>query len=159
MTEETRQFSPIWTILPRKLRTLSQLSWADRWLLLHVWLLLGIFRALILTVPFARLSQYFGQRLMESIPEITPEHLQQAKKIRWAIRLMSSYTPWESNCFPQALTAKYLLARRGITSTLYLGANFQAPGEMAAHAWLRCGPLFVTGGAGHLRFGTVMYFS
>lgn len=159
MAEETRQFSQVWTVLLRKIHTVSQLSWADRWLLVQVWGLLGIFRALILTVPFPRLAQYFGQRMVESPPEITAEHLQQAKKIRWAIRLMSSYTLWESNCFPQALTAKYLLARRGITSTLYLGANFQAPGEMTAHAWLRCGPLFVTGGAGHLRFGTVSYFS
>ena len=148
-----------WTELPRKLPLLGRLGWQDRWLLLQVTVLLGLFRALILTVPFPRLARSFGQRRVESPQTAEISDLRQARRIGWAIRTVSPYTPWTSNCFPQALTAKYLLNRRGIATTLYFGAHFKAPGEMAAHAWLRCGPLFVTGGAGHLTFGTTAYFS
>lgn len=148
-----------WTELPRKLPLLGRMGWQDRWLLLQVTVLLGLFRALILTVPFPRLARHFGQHRVESPQQAAITDLRQARRIGWAIRTVSPYTPWISNCFPQALTAKYLLNRRGIVSTLYFGANFKAPGAMAAHAWLRCGPLFVTGGPGHLSFGTTAYFS
>ncbi len=30
--------------------------------------------------------------------------------------------------------------------------------QLNIHAWLRCGPLYVTGGAGHRHFGTVGIF-
>ncbi|MEB3288718.1 MAG: lasso peptide biosynthesis B2 protein [Leptolyngbya sp.] len=135
------------------------MSWHDRWLLLQVTVLLGVFRALILTAPFPRLASYFGQYRVESPQEADPFDLHQARQISWAIRAVSPYTPWTSNCFAQALTAKYLLHRRGIVSTLYFGAYFNAPGAMKAHAWLRCGPLMVTGETGHLSFGTTAYFS
>ena len=148
-----------WTDLPRKLPRLGRMSWRDRWLILQVTVLLGMFRALILTVPFSRLARSFGQHFIESPEEATLSDLQIAHRISWAIRAVSPYTPWTSNCFPQALTAKYLLNQRGIASTLYFGARFHSPGAMAAHAWLRCGPLFVTGGEGHLSFGITAYFS
>jgi hypothetical protein len=57
------------------------------------------------------------------------------------------------------VAAKILLRRSGIASTLYLGAAFKARSTLEAHAWLRCGPLYVTGGAGHLRYGTVASFA
>ena len=49
------------------------------------------------------------------------------------------------------------LRARGIQSTLYLGAAFKKknPTEMEAHAWLRCGPLYVTGGEIYRQFGVV----
>ncbi|MFM7576818.1 MAG: lasso peptide biosynthesis protein [Microcystaceae cyanobacterium] len=46
-----------------------------------------------------------------------------------------------------------------MNSTLYFGAAFKTQNEMEAHAWVRCGQLFVTGGPGHKSFGTVAYFS
>ena len=56
-------------------------------------------------------------------------------------------TPWESKCLVRALTAAYMLKRRGFSGTLYMGVKMN-DGKMAAHAWLRCGDLFVTGGTG-----------
>lgn len=143
----------------RKFVTLLRLPLADKWLFLQIYILLGLTRFAILTVPFAKMSVYYGQRMVESPPEANPEHLKTARKIGWAIRKMSAYTPWKSNCYPQALTAKYLLQRRGIQTTLYFGAAFKTSKEMEAHAWVRCGQLFVTGGPGHQSFGTCAYFS
>ena len=56
-------------------------------------------------------------------------------------------TAWESKCLVRALTAQKLLKQKGIGSTLYLGCGY-AEDKMVAHAWLRCGELYVTGGDG-----------
>ena len=58
-----------------------------------------------------------------------------------------SKTAWESKCLVRALTAQKLLKKKGIQSTMYLGCSME-DGKMTAHAWLRCGKLYVTGGDG-----------
>lgn len=104
-------------------------------------------------------DSYFRKGQVGSWQEGMDEELAAARRIAWAIHRVSPYTPWESNCFPQALTAKLLLRRRGIPSTLYLGAAFKEDRSgMEAHAWLRCGPMYVTGGKGDEKFGTVGVF-
>ena len=54
---------------------------------------------------------------------------------------------WESKCLVRAMTARKLLKEAGIHSTLYLGVG-KDEGKMIAHAWLRCGQMYVTGGNG-----------
>ncbi len=141
------------------LRKLAALSWADRWLLVQVFVLLGVARLALRVIPFRRLARRLGA-LQTDAP---PEHLAQARRVSLAIARISPYTPWTSNCFPQALVAKYWLRRRGIPTTLYLGVALNktadAPNsEMTAHAWLRCGPLLVTGGRGHERYTVTACF-
>jgi hypothetical protein len=58
----------------------------------------------------------------------------------------------------QALAAKIMLTRRGICSTLYLGAAKAGEG-LAAHAWLRSGSVIVTGGPGRERFTVISTFA
>ena len=60
---------------------------------------------------------------------------------------MCSRTAWESKCLVRALTAQRLLKKKGIPSTMYLGCKMEE-GNMVAHAWLRVGKLYVTGGNG-----------
>ncbi|MBL4818673.1 MAG: lasso peptide biosynthesis B2 protein [Deltaproteobacteria bacterium] len=43
--------------------------------------------------------------------------------------------PWQTKCLEQAIAAKLMLRRRGISNKLYLGVK-QQDGEMKAHAWL-----------------------
>ena len=43
---------------------------------------------------------------------------------------------------------KELLKKKGIASTMYLGCGLDENGKMIAHAWLRCGKMYVTGGNG-----------
>jgi len=133
--------------------------WADKWLLVQVCLLLGITQLAINTLSFPRLARHFGPLRVETPIELGPEHLTAAQRVAWAIQRISPYTPWQSNCFPQALTAKIWLRRRGIPSTLYLGAAFKEDKSgLEAHAWLRCGSLYVTGGKGDEKFGVVGVF-
>ena len=142
-----------------RLRNLLRRSWADKWLLAQVYVLLGVTRLAINTLSFPRLARHFGPHKVETPAAAAPADLAAARRIAWAIQRVSPYTPWKSNCYPQALTAKLLLRQRCIPSTLYLGAAFKADKTgMEAHAWLRCGPLYVTGGKGDENFGTLGVF-
>ena len=148
-----------------RLRKVTALSWADRWLLLQLFLLLGAARLALRLLPFRRLARYLGPVQVETPLEIAPDALAQARRVGGAIARIAPYTPWTSNCFPQALAAKYWLGRRHIPTTLYLGVALtpcnptgSAEKPMSAHAWLRCGPLLVTGQQGHERYTVTARF-
>ncbi|WP_232286665.1 lasso peptide biosynthesis B2 protein [Pelobacter propionicus] len=134
---------------------------AERLLLLEALLLLGVVRILILTIPFRWLAVSLGRRMTESGLHLTPSALRQASMIGQAVRSAAGTTPWKSVCLPQAVAGKWMLKRRGINATLYLGvAKADNRSEnLAAHAWLRCGDQIITGAAGHRQFTVVASFS
>jgi hypothetical protein len=140
----------------QRVRHFISRPWRDQWLFVDAYILLGMARLTINTLKFGTLAKSLGVYGVETPVELPVEHLREARRIAWAVRTASQYTPWKSNCFPQAITAKYLLRRLG--STLYLGAAFKARTELEAHAWLRCGQFYVTGGAGYRHFGAVGIF-
>lgn len=73
------------------------------------------------------------------------------------IRLAAAYTPWHSNCFPQAVVARVLLALHGVPYMLCLGIKLgsTADTKIDAHAWVTAGRVSVTGGSSFGEF-TVM---
>jgi len=154
------------TTLRRRLAKLYHLSWGDRWLLVETYILLGLARLAINIVPLRRLAPWFGTQSQETPGEISPVQLHEAERIAWAVRSVSPHTPWQSNCYPQAFTAKLLLRRKQIPSTLYLGATIRqntvgqpaTTSAITAHAWLRCGSLYVTGGRGHDTYAVLAFF-
>ena len=78
-------------------------------------------------------------------------------KVRWIVTTISKYTLWESLCLVQALTVQKMLKKRNISTTIYLGVN-KLNNEMKAHAWIRCGKMYITGGNG-AGYATVAKFS
>lgn len=154
------------TTLRRRLTKLQRLSWQDRWLLAQTYLLLGLARLAINLVPLRRLASWFGTQSQETPVEIAPAQIREAERIAWAVRTVCPHTPWQSNCYPQAFAAKLLLRRKQIPSTLYLGAAIRhdpagqpaATPALTAHAWLRCGPMYVTGGRGHDTYAVLAAF-
>ena len=68
-------------------------------------------------------------------------------RISYAVNHVCKHTPWQSKCLVRALTAQKLLKEKRLDSTLYLGVS-EKENKMVAHAWLRCGNVFVTGGDG-----------
>ena len=60
-------------------------------------------------------------------------------------------------CLSQAIAAQRLLKQKNINSQLYLGVN-KADKQLKAHAWLKCGSLFVTGKRGYEVFTTVVTY-
>jgi hypothetical protein len=111
----------------------------------EAFLLLGLSRATILFIPFKRVAPYLGQ-IRHETPPGTPSS--SAPRVAHAIYLVSRNTPWQSNCFTQALAGHLMLRRRRTAGTLYLGVR-KIEGALTAHAWLRNGDLIVTGRNGH----------
>lgn len=133
----------------------------ERILLLEAFVLLGIARLLVLAMPFKWLTRSLGGHMNESAPQTDPSDLRVARMIGRAVRSAANNTPWKSVCLPQAVACQWMLKRRRIAATLYLGVAKKADeqGELAAHAWLRCGDAILTGGAGHKQFTVVASFA
>lgn len=49
------------------------------------------------------------------------------------------------------------MSKKKIKTTLYLGCKPDENGKIDAHAWLRCGEVYVTGGNGE-GYAVVAYF-
>ncbi len=143
------------TTVLQKLRT----AYRDRGILLEALFWLGIARLVVLIIPFRWVEPYLGERMVESAPDQVPENPQQVRRIAWAVNRVSAYTPWQSKCLVQALAAKRMLHSRKVVSTLYLGVTRLGEKKLEAHAWLRCGPLYLTGGRGHEHFTVVAMFT
>lgn len=57
-------------------------------------------------------------------------------------------TPWRSDCFPQALTARLLLRAAGVPHTVTFGLRRDDSGALKAHVWVAAEQVAVTGGQG-----------
>ncbi len=115
-------------------------------------IILGTSRFIIWKLKFKQLAHLLGKVNQETNEYMEEIDLEQIKQISTTIKVLSRYTPWKSNCLVQAYAGKRLLARRKLGCTLYLGVAKDHDGTMIAHAWLRCGNYYVTGGNGSLRY-------
>ena len=106
------------------------------------------YRMCILLVKPKRLHKRWGVEGGETGMEDTePWQYRYAYWVSYAVDNVCSKTAWESRCLVRALTAQHLLKKKKIASTMYLGCKLEE-GQMVAHAWLRVGKMFVTGGNG-----------
>lgn len=71
-------------------------------------------------------------------------------KVQHAIRRCDKFTPWKTECYTQALTAKILLRRRNLKSILYIGFKKTVTEKTDGHAWLKLNGFIVTGQTGDL---------
>ena len=107
----------------------------------------AFFRLCLVFVKPKKLRPYWGEEGRESPQEETNTHYHQAAHVSQVVNRYCDKTVWESKCLVRALTAQKMLSKRNIHTTLYLGCG-RKNGEMVAHAWLRCGAMYVTGGNG-----------
>lgn len=115
---------------------------------IQAWVYSAFFRFQILYRKSDKLKDNWGIRGEESPEDEDPEAYRYAKKVAYAVNQVCNKTKWESKCLVRALTAQRLLRKKGIGSTMYLGCGLDENGKMIAHAWLRCGKMYVTGGNG-----------
>lgn len=127
-------------------------------LIIEAYIFLGIFQMIISTVAFKHIAPRLGEHMQESPDQIDENKRLVIKNVSWAVNTMSRHTFWESKCLVQAITAKYMLRRRDIKSTLYLGVARDEQQAMMAHAWLRSGPTIVTGAQAKAGFVTLSSF-
>lgn len=142
----------------RLLKKWFHLSRADRCMFLHVLCLTGILRAFVIMLPFKWIARYLGKQGMNSPAEENVVKLEAAQKIGRAVEIVSRYTPWESKCMVQAITAKVLVRKRGIANTMYFGVRKNKKNGLVAHAWLRVGPAIITGNCSVEEFKVVSLF-
>jgi hypothetical protein len=116
------------------------------------------FRFKILTVKPDKLKQEWGIRGEESSWEEEKQNYYIARGVSRVVNRICNKTKWESKCLVRALTAQRLLKQKNIHSTMYLGCGTDENGKMVAHAWLRVGSMFVTGGDGSKKYATVDKF-
>jgi hypothetical protein len=114
-------------------------------------------RALLETalgVSWARLEVHLFpfQRVANSITASTPPlraqgiRQKELELVRWATDVVAARLPWCRNCLAQAVGAKRVLNRRGISSTMHLGVASGGPAEaFQAHAWLEVDGQIVAG--------------
>lgn len=106
-------------------------------------LLLALAELAARTRSGVRLARLLGRPGAHAADAFTADQKRIADEVGWAVATAARHLPWRPVCLPQALTARWLLQRRKVRSTLYLGIpNTQA---RVAHAWVCVGPLVVTG--------------
>jgi len=145
----------------QKFKKFIKLSSEEKKLFIEAYATLGIMRAAILTVSFKRLT-----RSLEHLPKkeelttLNDNQMSVATTVGQAITRASAYTPWESACLAQSLTAQKMLQKRGVPGVFYLGAakDEESEAKMKAHAWSQCGESIITGGGGYKAFTVVSVF-
>jgi len=133
----------------------------ERGLLMEAFVFLCLIRIAVLLVPFQRIAGFLGLIAQETpAMQSSAEQKTAATSIGWAVRAAAYRIPWAGQCLSQALAAMMMLKRRGISCVLYLGVAKDLNGQesLAAHAWLTCGDVFVTGEGGHEKFSVLAKF-
>jgi len=151
----------------RRVRLFAALPARLRLAIVEATVLLALSRLAVRLLSFQSIERAYGTRLAES-PEVLEAHdLPSVQTVARALKIVSPNTVWTSNCLPQATAGKLMLRRRGVPSTLYVGAAFrpvnddvgERSNELHAHAWLRAGRIAVAGGNGHRDFGAIVSYS
>ncbi|MFJ9317710.1 lasso peptide biosynthesis B2 protein [Pimelobacter simplex] len=117
------------------------------------WVLLGLTRLLTVVLPFGAVRRLLGEPAAPSgtappaCPDATARDLTWARSVARAIRYAAARTPWTSDCYPQALTARLLLRGARVPHTVVFGLRRGTAGDLRAHAWVTVGAATVTGGS------------
>jgi len=138
--------------ITRLVRGFVHLGHRDQVRLAAAWSLLGLTRLMILLLPFSVVRRLLGERrdprVQDSPPALGDDVLAHAARIGATVGLAARHTPWRSECYPQALTARVLLGVARIPHTVSFGVRRDGD-ALVAHAWVHAGAVAVTGGSGH----------
>lgn len=124
-------------------------------------ILLGLTRWALLWIPFRHIAPQLGVQVQTAslVPLADEKQVACALHIGRAIESAAAYTPWESKCLAQAITARLLLGFNSVPYALFLGVHNSAREGMRAHAWVLTGSTVVTGGENLQEFTVVSTFA
>jgi hypothetical protein len=143
----------------KKLKTIVLLPLDEKLMLLEALVLLALARLAVLVLPFRWVARVLGKQEKETPRQDDPANAALVLHIKKMMQRTSRNVPWTSKCLDQAVAAKIMLARRGIAATVYFGVKNDAKENLKAHAWLRCGTLYVTGGRMRRRYTVINTFA
>jgi hypothetical protein len=136
----------------RPLRRFAQVDNHRRALTIEAvtWLLLA--RLALIFISFPRLARRLGTfvppndaRALQARIRTSQDQVQSAEDIGWAVTRAARYVPFNAVCLPQAMAARVMLKRRGVSSVLHFGAGKGQDKPLDAHAWLDAAGVEVTG--------------
>lgn len=142
-----------------KIKKFLKLDFKYKIMFFEAFFYMGIYRMCIKFIPFKKLNKYMGKLNEESTNCININNYRIAKQVGVAILTISRFTPWESKCLVQALTAQKMMKKRKISTTLYLGVKKDDENQLIAHAWIRCGTFYITGGAIRQKYSVVAKYA
>lgn len=112
------------------------------------------FRVALRVVPLRRLRGVLGEEGPRDEPQPRPERPDPAVfAVARALRRVSKTNP--RTCLAQALAGRVMLRRRGLPSTLSLGARPGPDGPFAFHAWLRSEGVVLNVGGGPRQYAVL----
>lgn len=126
-----------------KLRTFLALDSVDKIATFEAIALVLYAKFLVASVPPRKWRKRFGAVATHSTKQ--DANLATVRRVRLAILRALNNVPGSPNCLPQALTGRWMLERRGIASSLFIGTQRDGAGKRQFHAWLKVGEEWVTG--------------
>ena len=136
----------------RRLRRFAEVDNRRRSLLIEAmaWLLSA--RLALIFIPFPRLARHLGTfmpptdaRTLRASSTNSHHDANLAEAVGWAVTRAARYVPFEAACLPQAMAARIMLKRRGVSSILHFGAKMGGDKPIDAHAWLDAAGVEVIG--------------
>jgi hypothetical protein len=143
----------------RLIKRVLRLPLQDKLLVLEALVLLALARLSVVLLPFRWVARAFGKQASLTTEQGDTTQTWLIRRVGIVVNKVSRHVPWTSKCLDQALAAKIMLARRGISTTVYFGVMNDEQGELAAHAWLRSGNKYVTGGDIRDRYTVINTFA
>jgi hypothetical protein len=131
--------------LIRKIKSFADTPASFKWIFLKAWFLSAFVKITLVFLPFSRVMKWKGQPGKETPTLPDPRTDEYRRMLQSAMRLVALYTPWKSECYTQALTAKIILQQRGMPATIYIGFRRDRTGAYEGHAWLRSYDRIITG--------------
>jgi len=136
----------------RPLRRFAQVDNRRRALVVEAVACLLLARLGLIFVPFPKLARQLGCFVPPSDPRVlaartsgTQQDAALAQEIGWAVTRSARYVPFKAVCLPQAMAARVMLKRRGVSSVLHFGAVRGTDTPLDTHAWLDAAGVDVTG--------------
>ena len=100
-----------------------------------------------------------GQSMVETgQTALDARQIEQVLQIKTAV-VRCRHLLWARKCLVESIAAKRMLNRRRIPATLYVGVAKNEKGKLTAHAWLRSGNIWATGGRNCCQYTVVGVFS
>ena len=148
--------------LTRKWRSLWAYGWHERLLIIPVFCILALGKAMIFCLPFRKYVWVFGEKSSGEHHALNSNQQKRARSIGKTVRMVAKLTPWQSLCLPQAIAACLLLRTYRIPYEVHFGVMSNTTKDLAepllAHVWVIAGVTFVTGGDGHTAHTVVASF-
>lgn len=148
--------------IQRRLTNFAKRDAFEKLWLLPAWLALGVASLAIACLDFRRIMPILGVPCETGKPSVAINARQAARamQVGSTVKLAARFAPWWSDCYPQAIVARWLLGIYRLPFTLSMGVKRDSEtGEMLAHAWVESGDTSVCGGKGDEEYRVIASFT